>query len=223
VAPVQAHLVVQHSLALLLELVSGVGNPPIALHEHGRTKVLVRVPPVGRARGAAASAQNALVQAVELLAVRNALEVLPASDGRVLALQVGLDRLVLLVEEGEIGHQVLDDVGVRQRVDLGRLGGVGVDAAFCSSNHATVSPRPPAAAAACGRYIHKQAKVLDPPMFMAQLPQIPSLQDRRNVRVGSVSFLIRMIASNTMGPVWFRSSSYSCMYGFFSGVSGFHR
>ena len=33
-------------------------------------------------------------------------------------LEVGLDRLVLLVELGKVGHQVLDDVGVRQRVDL---------------------------------------------------------------------------------------------------------
>ena len=45
------------------------------------------------------------------------------------ALQVRLDRLVLLVELGEVGHQVLDDVGVRERVDL-HLGAVlGGDAA----------------------------------------------------------------------------------------------
>jgi len=45
------------------------------------------------------------------------------------ALQVGLDGLVLLVELGEVGHEVLDDVGVREGVDA-RLGlGVGGDAA----------------------------------------------------------------------------------------------
>ena len=33
------------------------------------------------------------------------------------ALEVGLDRLVLLVELGQVGHKILDDVGVRERVD----------------------------------------------------------------------------------------------------------
>ena len=33
------------------------------------------------------------------------------------ALEVGLDRLVLLVELGQIRDKVLDDVGVRKRVD----------------------------------------------------------------------------------------------------------
>ena len=33
------------------------------------------------------------------------------------ALEVRLNRLVLLVELGQVGHEVLDDVGVRKRVD----------------------------------------------------------------------------------------------------------
>lgn len=37
-------------------------------------------------------------------------------------LQVGLDGLVLLVEVRQVGHEVLDDVGVRQGVDLHLLG-----------------------------------------------------------------------------------------------------
>lgn len=49
--------------------------------------------------------------------------------------------------------------------------------------------------------VHKQASVLMPSIFIAQLPQMPSLQLRRNVRVGSTSFLILISASNTMGPV----------------------
>jgi hypothetical protein len=45
-------------------------------------------------------------------------------------LQIRLDRLVLLVELGKIGHEVLDDVGVRERVDF-ELGVVlGGDAAW---------------------------------------------------------------------------------------------
>ena len=53
--------------------------------------------------------------------------------------------------------------------------------------------------------IHKHAKVLIPSMFMAQLPQMPSRQLLRKVNVGSTSFLILINASNTMGPVLFRS------------------
>lgn len=48
---------------------------------------------------------------------------------RGITLEVGLDRLVLLVEEGQIGHEILDDVGVRQRIDARLLGGVGRDTA----------------------------------------------------------------------------------------------
>ena len=41
--------------------------------------------------------------------------------GRGITLQVRLDGLVLLVEEGQIRDEILDDVGVRQWVDA-RLG-----------------------------------------------------------------------------------------------------
>ena len=54
--------------------------------------------------------------------------------------------------------------------------------------------------------VHKQASVLTPSIFIAQLPQIPSLQLRLNVKVGSTSFLMRIRASNIIGPVLFRSS-----------------
>ena len=57
-----------------------------------------------------------------------------------------------------------------------------------------------------GDDLHKQANVLTPSMFMAQLPQIPSLQLRLNVKVGSTSFLIRIKASSIIGPVLFKSN-----------------
>lgn len=44
-----------------------------------------------------------------------------------------------------------------------------------------------------------------PSMFIAHEPQIPSLQDLLKVRVGSNSFLILRIASNTIGPHLFMS------------------
>ena len=34
----------------------------------------------------------------------------------------------------------------------------------------------------------KQAKLFFPSMFIAQLPQMPSRQERRKVKVGSISF-----------------------------------
>lgn len=45
-----------------------------------------------------------------------------------------------------------------------------------------------------------QANVLVPSIFIAQEPQIPSRQERLNVRVESSSFLILIKASNTIGP-----------------------
>lgn len=165
VATVQAHGVLESLLALGLLLVTGVGEPAVGLEQDGRAEVLLRVPPVGGAGRGAAEAQNALVEAVELLAVLLALAVFAALEEKVsntsltllsvlnrfaitlvldrfaispmlkthirsrrISLQVRLDRLVLLVQLGQIGHQILNDVGVRQRVDLG-FGGVGGDAA----------------------------------------------------------------------------------------------
>ena len=71
--------------------------------------------------------------------------------------------------------------------------------------------------------VDRQASVLTPSMFMAQLPQIPSRQDRLNVNVGSTSFLILINASSIMGPVLFKSNVYVCIRGFEVGSSGFHR
>ena len=84
---------------------------------------------------------------VKLLAVLLRLQEL-AALWRVVVLEVGLDRLVLLVELRQVRHEVLDDVHcvprsviphtrsspsqaltVRERVDLGVLARVAVDAA----------------------------------------------------------------------------------------------
>jgi len=68
----------------------------------------------------------------------------------------------------------------------------------------------------------RQAKVLFPLMFIAQEPQMPSRQDRRNVSVGSISFLILISASNTIGPHSDSLTGYVCILGL-SLLSGFHR
>ncbi len=51
-----------------------------------------------------------------------------------------------------------------------------------------------------------QASVLVPSMFMAQEPQTPSRQERRNVKVGSILFLIQISASRTIGAQSSRST-----------------
>ena len=79
-ASVQAHAVVERVLALGLLLVSRVGDPAVALQQDGGAEVLLLVPPVRGARGRAAGAENALVEAVELLAVFLCLAVLAALE-----------------------------------------------------------------------------------------------------------------------------------------------
>src|SRR6185312_10401926 len=54
-------------------LIAGIRDPAVRLQQRGGPKVAVAVPPVARARGRAAGAQDALVEAVELFAVLVAL------------------------------------------------------------------------------------------------------------------------------------------------------
>jgi hypothetical protein len=115
------------------------------------------------------------------------------------ALEVRLDRLVLLVELGQVGYEVLDDVSVRKRVDARLLLLLSRNAA-CPNMLVHVLWR-----FVLVSHVHKHASVLTPSMFIAQLPQMPSLQLLLNVRVGSISFLILISASSIMGPVLFRS------------------
>ncbi len=53
----------------------------------------------------------------------------------------------------------------------------------------------------------KQASVLVPSMFIAHEPQMPSRHERRKVSVVSISFLILISASKTIGPQVARSTS----------------
>ena len=45
-----------------------------------------------------------------------------------------------------------------------------------------------------------QARVLRPSMFIEHEPQMPSRHERRNDRVGSISFLMWIRASSSIGP-----------------------
>jgi len=138
VASVQAHGVVEGSLALWLLLITGIGKPSVGLKENSWTKVLLGVPPVRWARCRAASAENALVKTVELLTVFLALAVLASVWSWGIALEVWLNGLVLLVELGQIWYDVLDNVGVGKWVDLGFLLGIGWDTAQASQSVDTI-------------------------------------------------------------------------------------
>src|ERR1700730_588462 len=67
-----------------------------------------------------------------------------------------------------------------------------------------------------------QARVLTPSMFIGHEPHTASRQERRKVSVVSVSFLILIRASNTIGPQSLRSIAKVSMTGFFPS-SGFQR
>ena len=92
-----------------------IGDPSVCLHEGSRSEVFVLVPPVRGARSGTAGAEDTLIHAVKFPAVLLRLNVL-ALLGRVIVLQIGLNRLVLLVELSEIGNQVLDDVHWARKV-----------------------------------------------------------------------------------------------------------
>eukprot|EP00955_Chlamydomonas_euryale_P071093 360958-Chlamydomonas_euryale.AAC.8 len=80
-AAVQLEGVIQLRQALARAVVSAVDDPAVRREQHGRAQVLVRVPPVRRAAGGAARAQDTLVQAVQLQAALLALVVLGATGG----------------------------------------------------------------------------------------------------------------------------------------------
>lgn len=82
-ATVEGHRVVEGVLTESGLLVTRVGNPAVRLEEDGGTEILLRVPPVRRARCAAAGAENALVKTVKLAAVGLGLAVLAALGVRV--------------------------------------------------------------------------------------------------------------------------------------------
>ena len=130
VASVQLEGVVQRLETLLGELVTRVVDPAESLLEDSGTEVLLGVPPVARARSRAACAENALVHTIKLSAVLLRLQGLLTLLSGSLTLQPGLDGSVLLVEVEHVRDEVLDNVHVRKRVDLGDRGlGVNVSQA----------------------------------------------------------------------------------------------
>ena len=64
---IEAEWVFQFIEAFACHFIAAIGEPTIGLEEDCRAKKLVRIPPIAGATGRATSAQNTLVQAIELL------------------------------------------------------------------------------------------------------------------------------------------------------------
>lgn len=102
--------------SLVRILISGIYNPAVGLHEHCRAEVVLTVPPVAGAGGLARPAEHAFIQSVNLVSVLLALVVLLlAWFFGSLALEVGVDALVLVVEVSHIDDQVLQHEHEHQR------------------------------------------------------------------------------------------------------------
>src|SRR5690606_41552989 len=90
--------------ALACGFIARSWDPAIRLQQNGRSEVALAVPPVARARGLAAEAQDALVKPVELGAILAAL--LPLGCGlRRNSLEPGLNRRQLRSEERRVGQE----------------------------------------------------------------------------------------------------------------------
>ena len=105
-------------------------NLPVGLHKDGGSKVFVGIPPVGWTTSTTTSTQDAFIQTIELFTLFDRLvELFLAEVDRSVLLDPRLDGSVLSIEQVHVGNQVLDNVHVRQRVNLGGLAGVCVDVA----------------------------------------------------------------------------------------------
>ncbi|RMR95123.1 hypothetical protein ALP76_05479 [Pseudomonas savastanoi pv. glycinea] len=109
-----AERVIKRSQTFIGAGVTAVSQETVGLQQRSRTQELVGVPPEGRAGSRAASAQNALVQTIELFALFRSLQTFDGRSRRVI-LQERLHLLVLLVEDAHIDDQVTNDRQTRQR------------------------------------------------------------------------------------------------------------
>src|SRR5581483_9943725 len=92
VAAVQPERVFERVEALAGLFVAAVGEPAIGLQQDRRSEIALAVPPIARARGRAAEAQDAFPQPVEPGALLLGLQPLAVGRRRAFALQPGLDR-----------------------------------------------------------------------------------------------------------------------------------
>src|SRR5579872_2961813 len=104
VAAIEAERILEIVEPLTGGLIAAVLHPAIGLQKSRRAEIAVAVPPIARAGGRAAGAENAFVEPVELFAILVALPPF-ALRGRRRRLQPWLDRGILRVEIGEVGDR----------------------------------------------------------------------------------------------------------------------
>src|SRR5882724_6177032 len=112
-AAIEAEWVLEAVEPLAGALVATVGKPAVGLQQDRRAEIFVLVPPVARARGRAAEAQDALPLPIEFGTIFGRLAAL-AVRRRLVRLQPRLDQLVLRKQSGQIGDKVFQDRQVRQ-------------------------------------------------------------------------------------------------------------
>mmetsp|Transcript_10638 Transcript_10638/g.30389 ORF Transcript_10638/g.30389 Transcript_10638/m.30389 type:complete len:202 (-) Transcript_10638:58-663(-) len=127
-ATVKFECIIQIFQTFLGGTVTGILDPTVRLHQNGRSQVLVGIPPVGWTGRRATGAQNALVHSIQLGPILLGLQVLGLPFLLfTFGLQPRFDGAVLLVEVAKVWDQILDDVHMRQRVDLRCRLGVVID------------------------------------------------------------------------------------------------
>ena len=115
-AAVQSKRIFEGVEPLTRGFVSAVDQPAIGLEKHGRPQESIAVPPMARASGRAAKAENALIITVEFAAILMRLK--PLLFGlRRRGLEPGLDQTILRIEMREIGYQILDDAQMVEWID----------------------------------------------------------------------------------------------------------
>ena len=172
-APIKPERVFERVEPFSLRLVAAVRQPAPCLQEYRRSQEAIAVPPVARASGSAAEAEDALVVAVELTAFLRGLQ--PFLLGlRCLGMKPRLDRCILRKDVRQVGNEVLDDPHIGERIDC------------CLRAH--VGNKPRASQPVGAVHVHG-AGTAD-----------PSRHERRKVNVESTLFLIQNSASRTIGP-----------------------
>src|SRR5205823_14370252 len=101
VAAIEPERVLEIVEPLAGSLIAAIGDPARRLQQRGRTEKTFAVPPIARARGRAAGAQDAFVEPVEFFAILVAL--LPfLLRRRRRGVQPRLDRGILSADYGEV-------------------------------------------------------------------------------------------------------------------------
>src|ERR1019366_162093 len=118
VTAVEAEWVLQRIQALTGHFIATIRDPTPSLQKHSWAKIAIRVPPIAWAGGRAASAEDTLVIAVQILAILLRLQPLARSRRGRLRLNPGLNRSVLREKLSEVRYQVFYHWHVRERVDL---------------------------------------------------------------------------------------------------------